>query len=51
MKYIEVFFTFKNRDNSDIEDEQTMTAARDIAASLAGEIGFESFVETDEGMN
>ena len=51
MKYIEVVFTFKNQDNSAIEDEQMMTAARDIAASLAGEIGFESFVETEEGMN
>ena len=37
MKYIEVVFTFKNQDNSAIEDEQMMTAARDIAASLAGE--------------
>ncbi|MDD7318122.1 MAG: 50S ribosomal protein L11 methyltransferase [Prevotella sp.] len=29
---------------------QTLVAARDIAASLAGEIGFDSFVETENGM-
>lgn len=49
MKYIEVDFTFSNGENKGL-DEVMLTTARDITASITGEIGFESFIETDEGM-
>lgn len=50
MKYVEVVFAFLDSDNKAIEEEQMMSLARDITASLVGEIGFDSFEETDEGM-
>lgn len=50
MKYIEVDFTFFDNDNKVIEDGQMLTMARDITASLAGEIGFESFVDSEKGL-
>ena len=50
MKYIEVDFTFSNGDNKGIGEEALLATARDITASIAGEIVFESFIETDEGM-
>lgn len=50
MKNIEVVFVFYDEEKGLISDHQALTTARDITASLAGEIGFDSFVETDNGM-
>ncbi|RRC97484.1 50S ribosomal protein L11 methyltransferase [Prevotella sp. OH937_COT-195] len=50
MKYTEVVFEFYDDNKIRIEDPHLLTTARDITASLAGAVGFDSFVETDNGM-
>ncbi len=52
MKYYEVNFIISNAaTNGDKPDDSQMATARDIVAALAGEAGFESFEDTDNGIN
>lgn len=50
MKYTEVVFEFYDEDGAGVDDSHLLHTARDITASLAGSVGFESFIETDNGI-
>lgn len=52
MKYFIAKFTIRQGDGAAAAvDEETMDTARVLTAALAGEAGFESFEDTDEGIN
>lgn len=51
MKYYKTTFKFSSTDASDAIDNETMNTARELCAALAGTAGYESFEDTDCGIN
>ena len=51
MKYLVAKFTFSDKKGNNIPSSEVMQTARDLLASLIGEIGFESFEDSLNGLN
>ena len=51
MEYDIVKFTLTDPEGHALHDEGLMQTGRDIIAAMAGEVGFESFEETPQGIN